>query len=174
MGKAFAPPPAIVAREIDRQVEALRSSAASTPSRGGDSGSPRYVPPTPPSEVMVAVALSRAEQQRQQQQQAAARPAPSLSLMDDTDDTADPYAPSMPHRLRPASHTHPAGALRFHAPQGGYLVPPEALPPNAEDSPSPTPEEPVSPPTSGNGYSLGNALPKGVTWRYVDVLSNQK
>ena len=32
----------------------------------------------------------------------------------------------------------------------------------------------VSPTSSVNGYSLGSELPRGTTWRYVDILGNQE
>ncbi len=31
---------------------------------------------------------------------------------------------------------------------------------------------PQGPPIAGNGYSMGNSMPTGVSWRYVDVLQN--
>lgn len=40
-------------------------------------------------------------------------------------------------------------------------------------SPSLSPIPPRGNSTSANGYSMGSAMPQGVKWRYVDVLSNR-
>jgi hypothetical protein len=220
-------PPAIVAQELGQHMQALRSSAASTPQRN----EPGYTPPTPPSEVMVAVALRKAAegrklgssqvsaaaaaavaasaelQQQQQQHQrhtqsqqhagftsSSQRPKglPPLSgaggngggshpfaagrslLNGDSEEEAaygefDQLAPvpggsGIPGLVSPAvapgtrkSHhqrmhsSGSVGSLSSAASGGVSSAPPASLP---------------------NGYSIGAQLPRGATWRYVDVLGN--
>ena len=158
-------PPSLVARDLGRQMQALRSSSAqSTPSRDGSVG---RAPPTPPSEVMVAVALNKVEQQRQQSLLRAQhqRPVAALSLMEERDATSPRTVPSPLQLNRGVSDA-----------SGRFMNP--AVEPRAESphslSPVGSPTGATSPPTSGNSYSLGAALPRGVTWRYVDVLNNEK
>eukprot|EP01032_Pedospumella_encystans_P010387 gene10387-12146_t len=163
-------PPALVAREIG---EHIARSASSTPQRD--------LPPTPPSEVVVAVALNKAEQMRlhAQQTQRRAPPAASRSMMED-----DGPSPPLPLQLHGHGHTHAhsgqshSGIDAFSGPSAGSLL-------YSGDDSSLKRSEPMgatsaaaagtttSPPTSGNGYSLGASLPRGVQWRYVDVLNNQ-
>lgn len=179
-------PPALVAREIG---EHIARSASSTPQRD--------LPPTPPSEVMVAVALNKAEQMRlhaqqtQQQDQRRAPPPVGRSMMDED----GPSPPPLPLQLHGHSHSHSHGHIgqslggmdAFSGPSAGSLL-------HSGDDRSVGGSEQqgatsssaaaaaaigvgvgttTSPPTSGNGYSLGTSLPRGVQWRYVDVLNKQ-
>ena len=163
-------PPALVAREIG---EHIARSASSTPQRD--------LPPTPPSEVMVAVALNKAEQMRLHAQQTLRRapPAASRSMMED-----DGPSPPLPLQLHGHGHAHSqsnqshSGIEAFSGPSAGSLL-------HSGDDSSVRGSEQMSvtstaaaaattsPPTSGNGYSLGASLPRGVQWRYVDVLNKQ-
>ena len=167
-------PPALVAREIG---EHIARSASSTPQRD--------LPPTPPSEVMVAVALNKAEQMRLQAQQTQRRapPVASRSMMED-----DGPSPPLPLQLHGHGHTlahsqshqSHSGIEAFSGPSAGSLLH------SGDDSSLKGSEQlsvtstaaaaaatTTSPPTSGNGYSLGASLPRGVQWRYVDVLNKQ-
>eukprot|EP01032_Pedospumella_encystans_P012036 gene12036-13953_t len=163
-------PPALVAREIG---EHIARSASSTPQRD--------LPPTPPSEVVVAVALNKAEQMRlhAQQTQRRAPPAASRSMMED-----DGPSPPLPLQLHGHGHTHAhisqshSGMDAFSGPSAGSLLH------SGDDSSlrgleqwcvssSAAAATTTSPPSSANGYSLGASLPRGVQWRYVDVLNEQ-
>lgn len=210
-------PPALVAREIDEHIR----STASTPQRREG-----YVPPSPPNEVIIAVAISKAEQQRQHVKQAAHQqqqgpPTAGISMMDERlppsrPSSQPPLPPVLPagvkgaltfvnpseSLLHPAdgqdatvmSDTSPATSIKgrkgLHAPSGGGIlknshtaVGAGTVSGSGAGNPSVTAgttgagagsSSICSPPTSGNGYSLGASLPRGVTWRYVDVLSNQQ
>lgn len=147
-------PPALVAREIG---EHMARSAASTPQR--------ELPPTPPSEVVVAVALSKAEQQRQYQQRHAPPPV-GISIMDDGPSPRSRSPVPQPLQL----HTQGAGAVIAGHNDGSLL---HAGDDGSVRGSSADLAAVGSPPTSGNGYSLGASLPRGVQWRYVDVLNKQ-
>jgi hypothetical protein len=99
---------------------------------------------------MVAVALNKAEHQRQLSLLKPTHPAASLSLMDDQD-TPPARSPAPPPLFHNTSSVRALEGEQQQQAAGG-----------------------TSPPTSGNGYSLGSSLPRGVTWRYVDVLNGQK
>jgi len=193
-------PPALVARELGAHIA---RSAASTPARDA-----RDVPPTPPSEVMVAVAVSKAEQQRllqlqhQQYVQKHAPPAAGMSLMDDGPSPRARSPPPAPLSLQlhaaqtstSAHHTaqqlqsveraafgNLSGSLLHstddhsvgHA-NTAYTATNNNTTNNTTNNTNNAASGSVgSPPTSGNGYSLGASLPAGVQWRYVDVLNKQ-
>lgn len=204
-------PPALVAREIDQHIR----STASTPQR--------QTPPTPPSEVMIAVAISKAEQQRHMKPTAGAHvagppmhPVAGISMMDERPLGSRAAAP-LPLPVK--TNAKGQGALTFvnptesllhsgdgpdtpllqqspatsivgrksadgktgilkgssnslHSNSAGSISVPGG---SAGVSGATTGNEGSlsSPPTSGNGYSIGASLPRGVTWRYVDVLNNQ-
>ncbi len=148
-GLGFHPvlPPDIVAEEIGAQVEALR---VGTPQRQAA----HQWSPTPPSEVQVAVAMARASAERSRTDQLdekwAGHPAPvpkplSAILQGGTFDSTD--------------NTSFAGMISASSSSTSLI--------------DTTSKHTLPPPTTVNGYSIGNTLPKGVSWRYVDVM-NQK
>lgn len=112
--------------------------------------SPRGVSSTPPpSEVQVAIAMSRAEKWKQ-------------SL--DTGSQAD--AGTSSHM--PSKSVGSAGLASFSKHQRNSTASPLPAPGGIECASSNGEEGP----RGGNRYSLGGALPQGVSWRYVDVLHN--
>jgi hypothetical protein len=112
---------------------------------------------------MVAVALNKAEHQRQLSLLKPSHPVASLSLMDEQD-TPPARSPIPP----PLFHNTSGVASRQSGTEDQAVSGPGAGSVNAQQAVG------TSPPTSGNGYSLGSSLPRGVTWRYVDVLNGQK
>jgi hypothetical protein len=112
------PPPALVAEDIYRIEDSVRSGAT-----------PRISNPRPPADVSMALAMAR---------------------------QGSPIGPS-----------GSASASASGSQGSSLLGVPSSRPPGPLGPPAPP-----GPPTGTNSYSMG-AMPTGVSWRYVDVLSHR-
>ena len=171
-------PPAIVAGELGMHMEALLQRATPQRQCGGSGSSNRasggsgaeYVPPTPPNEILVAVAINKAAEMRKQQRSASTSGGGTAKLQ----------SPLLLHheQLLPGGGGGALDDIKVRNSSESLLIQ-EPLTGNLDAVVSPSASaaqlqlhsQGPPPPVSKNGYSIGSSLPQGVTWRYVDVLN---